>query len=62
MFLKVTYLSDICTGNGKYIDIRFWEGKETCQTEYQWLRTEKLTTHKWNMWRKDLTNALSLGR
>jgi len=62
MFLKVTYLSNICMDDGKYINMRYWEGKETCQTGYQWPRTEKLMTYEWNMWRKNLTNALSLGR
>ena len=61
MFLKAPYLSDICTGNRKYIDTRYWAGKDTCQTKYQWPRTETPMTYKWNMWRINLTNALSLG-
>jgi len=61
MFLKVTYLSDICMGDGKYIDTRYWAGKETCQTKYQWPRTEKPMTYEWNMWRINLVNVLSLG-
>jgi len=61
MFIKATYLSDICMGDGKYMDTRFWDGKATCTTEYQWPRMEKPTTYEWNTWIKNLTIALSLG-
>jgi len=61
MYLQAIYLSDICTGDGKAIDSRYWEGKEQCQMEFWWPRTERPTATKWNMWCKILTVALSLG-
>jgi len=40
MYIHVMYLSDICTGDGKAIDTRFWIGKEKCHSTFRWPRTE----------------------
>jgi len=38
MYLHMIYLLDICTGNGKAIDSRFWNGWEQCHSTLRWLR------------------------
>jgi len=40
MYIHTMYLSDICTGDGKAIDTRFWIGKEKCHSTFRWPRTE----------------------
>jgi len=62
MYIHVTYLSDICTGDGKTINIRYWNGREQCYSTLRWPWTERPTEAEWTTWKKTLTMTLALGR
>jgi len=52
MFLKATYLSDICTRDGMAIDPQYWDGQTKCNSEFTWPRTEKPPNSNWTLWEK----------
>ncbi len=62
MFLKATYLSDICTGDGTAINPQYWDGQTKCNSEFIWPQTEKPPNSDWTLWKKHLMSALALGQ
>jgi len=62
MYLKATFLSDICNSQGTAIDQQMWDSQVQCNSLYQWPRTEKPPMTEWQEWRQTLTLALSSGK
>jgi len=62
MYLQVVFVLEICNGEGTKIEQNYWNGKQAhSQSNYQWPRTNPLTTQEWNLWRQRLMSGLSLG-
>jgi len=61
MYMRATYLSDICNAMGTKIKQHLWSQPTVLNSPYQWPSIPKPTPSEWQMWQQALWHALSLG-
>jgi len=61
MYLQVIFLSNVCNGNGNWVEQSYWEGKQiNTNLEYHWPQTSSPMTAKWQVQHQRLMTGLSL--
>jgi len=60
MYLRATYLSDICNTSGTHIEQHLWNNPMILDSAYTWPAMPKPTLLEWHMWQTALQCTLSL--
>jgi len=62
MFLQVTWLSEVCTGDESSIHILSWQGECSTVTDFNWPIVHQPLESEWHQWQQALTWSLLLDR
>ncbi len=62
LYLRVVYLSEICTAGGMHLKQHMWNQPTQQESPHQWLAIPKPMPTEWRLWQQALQKLISLSR